>query len=301
MKILTGKIHGVERCDPLAGARISYRDEQDALLVTGRSRSQGRWRITVPDEARVLCFEASGFVTKRYAVADVPVLVRLLEDRLIGYVERLWFTPGEKAVVYAHVPHDCRLSLCRYGDKVENVLEPVELPAMAQQTPDGLFVDRGLCWRPSAEIVIPQAARPGLYSWRLESADEVYDVPFVVSTPLKTRGQNPLLVLVSTTTWQSYNLWGGRSRYRNFEEGPDAQFVKWTLLKDLLKRLLPRKLIQFMVRQLSEPTWMFKRLSIQRPFPYTGLKGDSPDVLFGNHLAGGEWRTLAWLERMGYV
>src|SRR5207302_3188107 len=54
-------------------------------------------------------------------------------------------------------------------------------------------------------------------------------------------------------------------------------------------------------RRLAAPTpaWQCAPLSMRRPFSHSGLDADHPDGPFTNHLAGGEWRLLAWLEREG--
>ncbi|NEQ55417.1 MAG: hypothetical protein F6K11_35765 [Leptolyngbya sp. SIO3F4] len=46
-----------------------------------------------------------------------------------------------------------------------------------------------------------------------------------------------------------------------------------------------------------DPEWMFKRLSVRRPYTCCDLEGQFVFTPFCNHLAGGEWRLLAWLER----
>jgi hypothetical protein len=45
---------------------------------------------------------------------------------------------------------------------------------------------------------------------------------------------------------------------------------------------------------------MHKKLSIRRPFTNCRLEENDPYSPFTNHLAAGEWRLLAWLEREGY-
>ncbi len=45
---------------------------------------------------------------------------------------------------------------------------------------------------------------------------------------------------------------------------------------------------------------MREKLTIKRPFTDCGLEEDDPFRPVANHLAAGEWRLLAWLEREGY-
>jgi hypothetical protein len=60
-------------------------------------------------------------------------------------------------------------------------------------------------------------------------------------------------------------------------------------LKAVAKRVLRLK--------ADPPSWKFDRLSIRRPFTNCSLEERSPFEPFTNHLAAGEWRLLAWLER----
>lgn len=48
------------------------------------------------------------------------------------------------------------------------------------------------------------------------------------------------------------------------------------------------------------PHWALKPLSVHRPNMGCNLEGDTPLESFTNHLAAGEWRVLAWLEREGF-
>ena len=88
-------------------------------------------------------------------------------------------------------------------------------------------MESGLSWVPDVFLLNPPNVKPGLYSLLLESDNQhKFAIPFIVSTPKTNYGKDSkLLVLASTNTWQSYNLWGGRSRYRNFEEGCSSDFM----------------------------------------------------------------------------
>jgi hypothetical protein len=86
--------------------------------------------------------------------------------------------------------------------------------------PDKFFVEDGLLWNLSFEYIIPNDVIPGLFSVKLIQKTEnqkPYYLTFIVSTQLDQYGKrSKLLVLVSSNNWQTYNIWGGRSRYRNF-------------------------------------------------------------------------------------
>jgi hypothetical protein len=50
----------------------------------------------------------------------------------------------------------------------------------------------------------------------------------------------------------------------------------------------------------DSPDWMYEKLSIKRPFTNCSLEEGDPFHPVTSHLAAGEWRLLAWLEREGY-
>jgi hypothetical protein len=116
--------------------------------------------------------------------------------------------------------------------------------------------------------------------------------------------------LASTNTWQAYNIWGGRSRYRNFEEKRSEDYHRvhpstfYRLISLGVKKTpLPiRKKIKMVTGDPFAPPhheWYYKKLSIMRPFTNCALEEKTAFQPFTNHLAGGEWRLLAWLEREG--
>ena len=101
---------------------------------------------------------------------------------------------------------------------------------------------------------------------------------------------------------------GGRSRYRNFEDsltGGVSSTSAVNPIKIVISRVLPKnvkKAIKKLMKKqdAEDPGWMFKKLTIKRPFVNCDLEETDPFRPFTNHLASGEWRLLAWLEREGY-
>ncbi len=153
---------------------------------------------------------------------------------------------------------------------------------------------------------------PGLYSLKLipqiENASP-YFLTFAVTTKTSEYGKkSKLLVLVSSNNWQTYNIWGGRSRYRDFEviireNKSDALRSFWIKympesIKNQTKKILRKK---FPITIEDSPSnSQFKRLSINRPHPNCSIEDDDPREPFTSHLAASEWRLLAWLEENNY-
>lgn len=305
----SGTVANAELCVPLAAVEIVRTGSSGVTLEETRTDSQGRWHLEGYGEGQRVTFALSGYVAKTYSSVPPPAMVRLLEDRLIGYQDRLWFLPGETVTAYVHSSRAYSARLFRHGLEKKCLLDLGPRVGSRQNVPDGYFVEMGLRWTASFEYQVPGDATPGIYSLLLDAdGDKSFAIPMVVSTPREWRGWNAkLLVLASTNNWQTYNLWGGRSRYRNFEDEGSKEFIAPAQsLKQIARRQLPRLLpagarrrLRRLLGEWVEPAWIFKRLSVRRPTTSCGLEQDHVFQPFTNHLAGGEWRVLAWLEREG--
>ncbi len=252
-------------------------------------------------------FQKDGYVAKEFRADELPDKIRLLEDKLIGYQAKLWFSPGERIKSFIHAPEVFTAKIFRHGLEKKLISDLGHFSPQQQQVPDGHFVEEGLNWRKSIEYTMPNDALPGIYSLLLQSAEEKdFAIPFVVSTSPSCYGiRSKILVLASATTWQSYNLWGGRSRYRNFEDSLTGSVSSTSVvnpLKIAISRVLPENTKKTIKKLLGkqDPKWMFKKLTVKRPFTNCDLEESDSFRPFTNHLASGEWRLLAWLEREGY-
>jgi hypothetical protein len=308
MKKIEGTVKGAELATPLSGVKISRRDSQGKILEETTSDKYGQWQIFAFYKRNQLVFSFDGYVTKTFTYGEVPQVIRLLEDKLIGYQLRLWYLPGENVEVFVHSPVSYSATLFRHGLHKDCILELGKMTAHQQWITDNYFVEQGLDWEKSFQYKIPNTAKPGLYSLLLTAeGQEPFAIPMIVSTRARVRGyKTKLLVLASTNTWQSYNIWGGRNRYRSFENDVSPNFM--TLPKNPLARLkraifnrIPDHVKALLRKVLGmKPVsyeWRFQKLTIRRPFTNCQLEADNCFEPFTNHLAGGEWRLLAWLER----
>ena len=311
---LQGHVNSAELCAPLKDVKISCLDFNNNVVHEVFSDNKGEWKLKYIENVTKVIFSHNEFVTKTYpGQTHLPETVRLLENKLIGYQDKLWFLPGEKISLYVHSLVKYKAKLYRHGLNKEFILDLGVHNAQIQQVPDGFFVKTGVNWQTSIIYQLPKYISPGIYSLFLETEtktgtktqQECFAVPMLVSTPDRLQGKNTkLLVLASTNTWQSYNLWGGRSRYRNFEDNTSQDFIEIASLRQKIKsdisKFLP-KLVKIFLRDIfgkdNQNQWMFKKLSIRRPFTNCALEETTPFEPFTNHLAAGEWRLLAWLER----
>jgi hypothetical protein len=308
-KLLNGYVKSAELATPLAGVKVEIYDATNSLIKRCFTSQKGEWKISSLEEGQYMVFSASEYVSKIYH-RNPDNLVRLLRNKIIGYQEKLWFIPGETIDVYVHSPQKYTAILFRHGLQKEKIMTIEKMAAQTQQVTDTYFVESGLCWDKSFQYTLPFDIQPGLYSLLLRIDDnEKFAVPMVVSSK-NSVDKAKLLILASTNTWQSYNIWGGRSRYRSFESISPEQGVNRAIpfskkLAKVVKYVLPNKVVSFINVKLSKPNiigkaWKHKRLSIRRPFTNCALETDSWDGAFTNHLARGEWCILAWLEKEKY-
>ena len=310
---LEGKILGAELASAISGAHVCLKDQEGKIISRTISNSEGFWSIDCETNGVFLHFDACGYIEKSLKVVNCPIIIRLLEDKLIGYQDKLWFVPGDSVNVYVHSSTTYQCKLFRHGLAKENILDLGEFNPCIQTVPDNFFVDEGLGWTSSFSYDIPHDASPGLYSLLLSSiGQEPFAIPMIISPLRKEYGQrSKILVLASTNNWQCYNIWGGRSRYRNFEKQFSDDFIDFDAsslqyrLKKIVARFLPKSFKRFIKNKILKDkflnqVWCFDKLTIKRPFTNCALEEKTAYQPFTNHLAAGEWRVLAWLEREGF-
>jgi hypothetical protein len=311
-KIFQGYVKSAFTCSPIAEVKINLFDGKDKLIGLMHTDKKGRWSINIDEKADHLVFEKTGYSTKSLTINNgLPTIVRLLEDSIIGYLDKLAYRPGENIKAYIHSNEPFRAQLIRHGLKSEVITELGVFKPNTQNIPDGFFVTDGLSWKETFSYVIPENLRSGMYTISLKSDNKAlyYSMTFVLAPPIQNSGKNAkILVLASTNNWQTYNIWGGRSRYRNFENPKSNKLLGQ--LRVLALRFVPESIKSLVKKSLKDKAvvtikdhpedFQFKRLSIKRPHPNASINGESVQATFTSHLAAGEWRILAWLEREGY-
>ena len=311
-KNITGSVKSASMCLPIANAEISLLDKNSKILSTLSTDGKGKFTIPVTEGLEKFIIKKEGYSEK---IIDINTkqrfLIRLLEDTLYAYTEKLWYKPGETVNVYVHSSVSYSCVLLRNGLKREKVLEIGDHSPINQYVPDGLFVEEGLSWVKSFSFVVPPEVKSGLYSlyFQPDKNKKPYSLSLIISPNISSDSNGKkILVLASTNNWETYNIWGGRSRYRNFETPSISSFKQkmWALgirflpesLKSTIKKMLGEKAI---VSVKDHPdAFQFKKLSIKRPHPNCSIYDNDVNNEFTSHLAAGEWRILAWLEREGF-
>lgn len=312
--LTSGFVLSAELCSTLEGVLVRGLGTNGTVLQQSHTNANGKWQLDSSDEVfEHVEFSKEGFATKKVPISDLTNKIRLLEDRLIGYSNRMRCTQGESVEVFAHCSEPYKAQLVRFGQERKAIGIATEHPPKTQSVPDEFFVDKGLSWEVCFSIQVPADASPGLFGIELSTDSERYVIPLVVS--MKETPRSPayrLLVLASTNTWTSYNIWGGRSRYRNYEEiSPSVTNVLTRTVKDppikhliksLIKKVSPdlfNAIIRILRKPKVLPQWCYSPLSLDRPYTNCNIQSASPTAPFNSHLAEAEWRVLAWLEREG--
>ncbi len=96
-KMFQGSVKSAFTCSPIAEVKINLFDDNNKLLGSTHSDKKGRWFINIDEKADHLVFEKTGYSTKSLKINnEPPTIVRLLEDSIIGYLDKLAYRPGGK-------------------------------------------------------------------------------------------------------------------------------------------------------------------------------------------------------------
>ena len=119
---------------------------------------------------------------------------------------------GRHEAVALHVSTDAKsfdVEVVREGAVRERVWRATELAGQVQATPPDAS-ENGCGWPPALEIPVGDR-RSGYHSVTVTAGDDRTDAFFVVR-PARA-DPAPILLVLSTTTWNAYNDWGGPSLY----------------------------------------------------------------------------------------
>jgi hypothetical protein len=288
-----------ERYVAVAGAELEFDDGEHVTVL--RSAPSGAVYGELPDGDYRVTTAAPGYGAKRSAVqlrTGQPLHLRLLSERLAGFVWPKWVRGGDAGSVRVHSPEPYRLSLTRLGADVEDIallgwFDEHGPRATVQVTPDGDYTRAGVDWVEHAEVTAPD--RCGLYCFQAETESGVrFSFPWVVAPRVPTAS---IAVLAATNTWNAYNNFGGRSNYINAPSLPATPTV-------FARSDLPRY-VDGTLSEHDAPDDAYAPLSFRRPEPLNQVRADEhpTDPIRGRqpcHLAAAEWRMLSWLEREEY-
>ncbi len=165
-----------------------------------------------------------------------------------GYTDRLSYVPGETVSLQVSASSTTfSVEIAREGTSREVVSTRSGFSGKVQSVPADASA-RGCHWSASYSFPIPESWRSGYYSVTLKT--EGAETPgnalakseafFVVRSPEPGK-RTPILLQLSTNTYNAYNNWGGYSLYAyngrdkiqgrrvSFDRPPSSQFRNWEL------------------------------------------------------------------------
>ena len=141
-----------------------------------------------------------------------------------GYTHQLSYTPGEE--IAFHVSTSAggySLEIARIGATREVVWSQSDLPGAAHPIPENAS-SHGCGWPASFTLEVPESWQSGYYEGTLRATDGGGDpiyrnhrtaesTLFFIVRPAKPGANTPMLLQLSTNTYNAYNNWGGFSLY----------------------------------------------------------------------------------------
>lgn len=274
---------------------------QNGQLLNGKTNANGEVHAEIDTGAIELIVNPKGFGPKRVHAqfeVDNPIQLRLLSEKLYGFVWPKWVNKGGSAEVLVSSKTPYRAELWRYGEvksKVSNLgFDSHPYGATMQELEDGDFVGIGVNWKDGIKFKAPDES--GLFMAHIwNTSGETISVPLVVSP---TEPESEMAVLTSSITWNAYNNFGGRSNYV-LASGLPSQ--------PLLSRRtdLPRYQEHFTGEHDSWSSEYYPPISFKRPepanqIPFNENIRDDISTRDACGLVSAEWRTIGWLEAMGF-
>ena len=297
-----------ERFVAISDVAIEFESKDGLRSVEARSRASGSIHADLEHGEYLVTLQKPGFGSKRVHLnitdSFEPHQFRLLSDSLLGYAWPKWVKAGEQSEFRVHAVEMYHLELYRYGLKKELVkslgwYDEHGPRATMQITPDGDYTQTGVDFNrqgytnPHHKQFVTAPDRSGLYYFHARTiSGATFSFPWVVAPAEPT---SKIAILASNITWNAYNAFGGRSNYINPERLPAKPVVN---SRQELERYTDPD-------NLNYGVWDYAPLSFDRPewisqIPLTEQANDPIEGRASCHLAGAEWRLLAWMERQAF-
>jgi hypothetical protein len=201
---------------------------------------------------------------------------------LEGYAWPQSAAAGDEVALHVSTDADrVDVEIAREGAGREVVWSATGVAARRHEAPEDASA-HGCGWPAAAGVTVDRSWRSGYYSVSLRSGDETADAFFVVRPGDRRR---PILLVLSTTTYNAYNDWGGPSLYTG---GTRVSFER-PLARGFLRKPEPERR-KMQPRPDREATWFFEWAE---PL---GLSVWSGGAGWWNW----ERRFVVWAEREGF-
>ena len=89
---ISGQVKNASLCLPIEGTFIEALNEMNKTICSSYSDKNGNWTLNNSTEISKIRFQKEQYVTKEISRAgEIPPVIRLIENQLIGYCDKLWF------------------------------------------------------------------------------------------------------------------------------------------------------------------------------------------------------------------
>ena len=183
-----------------------------------------------------------GGASKKFSVFLTILLlpISLCAASIEGYAGRVSYAPGENVTLHvSSTAPKFSAEFTRLGAKQISVWKMENIAGTAHPTPENAS-SQGCNWPSAISVPIPADWKSGYYHVTLNAPEsESSTCYFVLRESPDTTDPAPILLQLSTNTYNAYNNWGGFSLYayhgRNkvqghrvsFQRPPRSQFGNW--------------------------------------------------------------------------
>lgn len=284
---------------------VLFENEQD--YYESRSLANGAIYADLKPGLYQLTLRKEGYSSKRVKMTippDQPVSLRMLSNKLVGYMWPKCVQSGEQSEFRVHATEAYRIDLYRYGwDKhhVRNIgwFDEHGPLATSQITPDGDYTQTGIKFNnqgytnPHHRQYIVAPEQSGLYYLHTKTmSGEFFSFPWIVAP---AQAQNRVAVLASNINWNAYNNFGGRSNYIHPRQLPAQPTVN---ARQDLARYTSDSHMEFAYEEYAPLS--FDRPEILNHIPENVIITDPLEGRSECHVLPAEWRLFGWLEREGF-
>jgi len=294
----SGIIRDLESGLPLAGVTVKL---QNNLIDLAKdvSGANGVWEIEGIDAGSQLSFFLKGY-TPIHVASSEGQDIRLIPSKIFAYSDKDTYSPNENVRLFVHSKEKFYFKLVRYGMSIDTLLKSDEINPIIQEHRGPFSIDKGLSWKSHIDILLPVELVSGLYGIQLIDKQNSETVVPIVIRIRSSSNQNKIMIVANTLTWHANNTFGGKSRYHDLEKIRTSSQGILIQFKKRINTLL--YLLGLKKKKVSEESNETFYISRNRPLRGIGLENvKSVYDGYQSHLAGGEWRLLAWMEEMGYT
>jgi hypothetical protein len=161
------------------------------------------------------------------------------QSKVEGYSGRVSYAPGENVTLHVSTTASkFTAEFSRLGTEDVSVWKKEDIPGAFHPIPENAS-SHGCGWPAAITVTIPADWKSGYYHVTLSAAEAKSSCYFVLRESPDAKNPAPVLLQLSTNTYNAYNNWGGFSLYAyngrdkiqgrrvSFHRPPRSQFGNW--------------------------------------------------------------------------